>query len=228
MKDSLKLLAVAAIAGAATTALAGIFGGISPAARRADAKVTGDYVEARTASVFCGACHYNGELMSLGQDALLAWNFDGGSYHGVSLKGVRAFAAVTGNENLSLHDSAHKTQLVIDTGATSEQASAVAALIKEKCGTELGEIVQVTRAPVSFTHNDTGYVVASQGFAELNVSYRTDKSCCTMPGMVWYSPISPIDHRMVGFTESASFNGALTQPWSRTGEDSAFYGAIAF
>ena len=166
MKDSLKLLAVAAIAGAATTALAGIFGGLSPTARRADTKITGDYVEARTASVFCGACHYNGELMALGQDALLAWNFDGGIYHGVSLKGVRAFAAVTGNENLSLHDTAHKTQLVVDISATTEQANAVAALLKEKCGGGAGRNrTDHPCASVAFTHNETGYAVASQGFA---------------------------------------------------------------
>jgi hypothetical protein len=223
---SLKLLAVAAIASAATTAFAGLFGGFTPA-HHPDAKITGDYIEARTASVFCGACHYNGELMTTGHDALLAWKFDGGTYRGVSLNGVRAFADVSCAENLSLHDTAHKTQLVIDSSATSEQASAVAALIQEKCG-ELGEISQIISAPVSFSHTDAGYEVDTPGFAHLNVNYRTDNSCCVMPGLVWYTPLSPIDHRMVGFTESAGYSGNMTPPWSREGEDSAFYGAIAF
>ncbi len=224
---SLKLLAVAAIAGAATTAFASIFGGVSPK-HPANTKITGDYIEARTASVFCGACHYNGELMTTGNDALLAWNFSGGTYHGVSLKGLRAMAAITCAENLSLHDTGHKTQLIIDTAATSEQAAAVTALLQEKCGTELGQIVQTTRAPISFTHNETGYIASSDSIAQLTVSYRTDNGCCVMPGLVWYTPISPIDHRMVGFTESATYNGPITDRWNRSGEDSAFYGAIAF
>ena len=36
-------------------------------------KIAGDYVEARTASVFAGACHYNGELVTTGRDAIMAW-----------------------------------------------------------------------------------------------------------------------------------------------------------
>ena len=40
--------------------------------------LAGDYVEARTASVFCGACHFNGEYMSTGNDAVAAWHFTSG------------------------------------------------------------------------------------------------------------------------------------------------------
>ena len=32
----------------------------------------GDYVEVRTASVFAGACHYNGEVVTTGRDAMMA------------------------------------------------------------------------------------------------------------------------------------------------------------
>ena len=185
-------------------------------------------MEARTASVFCGACHYNGELMNTGHDALLAWSFAGGDYHGVNLKGVRAMADVSCLENLSLGDTPHRTQLVIDSVATAQQAAAVRALIQEKCGTQLGSIVEVTRAPISFTHSDTGYLVSVEGFARLEVSYRTDKACCVAPYLVWYDPLAPISHRMVGFTESAAYIGNLTPPWNRSQEDSAFYGEIAF
>ena len=40
----------------------------------ASSTIVGDYVEARTASVFAGACHYNGELVTTGRDAIMAWN----------------------------------------------------------------------------------------------------------------------------------------------------------
>ena len=42
--------------------------------------------------VFCGAATTAAKLMTTGHDALLACKFDGGTYHGVDLKGVRAFA----------------------------------------------------------------------------------------------------------------------------------------
>src|SRR5260370_38698441 len=50
--------------------------------------VKGDYVEARTASVFAGACHFNGEAVTPGQDALMAWNIQSGPWNGGDLGGT--------------------------------------------------------------------------------------------------------------------------------------------
>src|SRR5947199_10518865 len=61
--------------------------------------VQGDYVEVRTASVFAGACHFNGEVVTTGRDALMAWNVTSGSWNGVNLNGVRAIAIVNSEEN---------------------------------------------------------------------------------------------------------------------------------
>ena len=66
---------------------------LSPSRAEAD-HLSGDYVEARTASVFAGACHYNGELTTTGRDAVMAWNITTGSWDGVRLAGVRALAVV--------------------------------------------------------------------------------------------------------------------------------------
>src|SRR6188474_3381125 len=68
----------------------------------------GDYVEVRTASVFAGACHYNGEVVTTGRDALMAWNVTSGKWQGVDLTGVRAMAIVTADANLS-DDQAPRT-----------------------------------------------------------------------------------------------------------------------
>ena len=42
-----------------------------------------------------------------------------------------------------------------------------------------------------------------------------------MPGLVWYTPISPIDQRMVGFTESATFNSAASRSLGAAPEKTA-------
>lgn len=223
---TIKFLVVAALAGAATTVFAGLSGNLFRSAP--PAKISGDYVEARTASVFCGACHYNGELVTTGNDALLAWSFDAGDYHGVSLKGVRVMAAVTCDENLARDLSPHRAQLAVDTGATEQQVAAVRDLLQEKCGSQIGTIVSVSRTQIAFTHSDTGYLVTARGFGTLNVSYRTDNSCCVQPGLVWYDPLSPIAGRKVGYTEFAQSTAAISPRWEREGEDSAFYGPIAF
>src|SRR4029434_3240044 len=75
--------------------------------------VKGDYVEVRTASVFAGACHYNGELTTSGREALMAWNVKSGQWHGVDLAGVRVLAIVSSAENLSQENSARQAEILI-------------------------------------------------------------------------------------------------------------------
>jgi len=193
------------------------------------APIAGDYVEARTASVFAGACHYNGELVTTGQDAVAAWSFSGGTWHGVDLAGVRAVAAIGSESNLGQEHAARKTALVVDSAASDAQAQAVASLLKEKCREGLGEIVSVRRAAVKFSHVASDYTVKAEGFATMSVQPMPNNECCAQPNNVWYSPLAPVDHRKVGFTKDAAFTGGtVSDPWQREGENSAFYGSFTW
>ena len=87
------------------------------------AAVKGDYVEVRTASVFAGACHYNGELVTTGRDAIMAWNVTEGTHNGVNLAGAKAIAVVGSQANLIDDQAVRKAELVID-AATDAQANA--------------------------------------------------------------------------------------------------------
>lgn len=194
----------------------------------ADTKITGDYVEARTAAVFAGACHYNGELVTTGRDAVLAWNFTGGTFRGVDLNGVRAVAAVNAKDTLGDPQAPRKWELVIDSAASTRQAEAAQALIQSKAAAQLGQLTTVRRAPISFTHGSSGYTVDAEGFAQLVVQHMTDDTCCTSPNMVWFEPLSPVQGRKVGFSELTRYSGSISDPWQRVGENNAFYGPIAF
>jgi hypothetical protein len=201
---------------------------ISPKAN-SNNKVTGDYVEVRTASVFAGACHYNGELVTTGRDAVAAWSFTSGSYDGTDLTGVRAAAAVTSDANLGEQLAARKVELVVDSRATEAQAAAVRSLLAAKCGAQLGQIVAVRRAPISFAHVDRKYDIKVAGFASMAVEPMPNDECCAQPNLVWYSPLSPCENRKVGYTEHADYTaGTLADRWQREGENSAFYGAFSF
>jgi len=194
----------------------------------AQQKVTGDYVEVRTASVFAGACHYNGELVTVGKEAIAAWNFTAGAWHGIDLSGVRAMAAVSSDANLG-EQAARKVELIVDSAATDAQAKAVAGLLQEKCGKQLGTVVATRRAPVRFEHDAAGYQVKSAGYAAMSVSPMPDAACCKQPSLVWYSPLTPVTGRKVGFTQSAAYTaGTVGDAWERDGENSAFYGSFAF
>jgi hypothetical protein len=199
----------------------------SPAAAGSSA-IRGDYVEARTASVFAGACHYNGELVTTGHEAVAAWNFASGSWEGVSLAGVRAVAAVASDANLG-QQSARKTELVVDSSASEAQVKAVASLLKQRCGQSLGQIVSVRRGAIAFKHTANDYRINADGFAALSVRPMPNGECCKQPNLVWYTPLSQLEQRKVGYTQSAAYTaGTVGDAWERAGENSAFYGTFSW
>jgi hypothetical protein len=189
--------------------------------------IRGDYVEVRTASVFAGACHYNGEVTTTGRDALMAWNVSSGKWQGVDLSGVRAMAIVSGSENLSDNNGARQSEIVIDRSATRSQAMAMLNVLKEKYATSLGKIVSVRNAPISFVRSGRTYSVAADD-AAIDVEAMPNDLCCKMPNLVWYTPLVSLENRKVGYTLKALYSGsAVSEPWTRSGENSAFYGSFA-
>ncbi|HVS73405.1 MAG TPA: DUF1326 domain-containing protein [Phycisphaerae bacterium] len=190
--------------------------------------LSAQYVEARTASVFAGACHYNGELVTIGQDAVLAWHVTGGVWNGVDLSGVNAMAAVDSSDNLG-ENAPRKSELVIDTHASNAQAAAFADMVRSKLHAQLGDLTAVRRGPVTFSHGDGNYVVEAPNFGEMSVQPMPNGECCKQPNLVWYSPLIPLEGRKVGYTQSSAYSaGHVGDPWERSDENSAFYGTYSF
>jgi hypothetical protein len=188
--------------------------------------VRGDYVEVRTASVFAGACHYNGEVVTTGRDAMMAWNVTSGKWNGVDLGGVRAMAIVNSQSNLSEENASRQAEVIIDSSASSAQADAMLSALKEKYASSLGRIVEVRHAAITFEHKGREYSVKADD-ATINVEAMPNDLCCKMPNLVWYTPLVGLENRKVGYTSHASYGGhKVTDPWSRSGENSAFYGTF--
>lgn len=190
--------------------------------------IRGDYVEARTASVFAGACHYNGELTTTGRDALLAWSVGEGSWNGVRLAGVRAVAVLSSDANLADTHAARRSELIVDSSATDAQAAAFVEALKGSYADALGKVVSVKRAPVVFRHDGDSYSVGASGAGALNVDAMPDNLCCRMPQLVWYEPLVPLAGRKVGYTKKANYvGGEVGDAWERAGENGAFYGSFS-
>jgi len=202
--------------------------GVALSPSRAEANnLKGDYVEARTASVFAGACHYNGELTTTGRDAVMAWNVTAGSWDGVSLAGVRALAVVGADANLVDAQAQRRSELVVDSSATDAQAAALLKAFKSRYASALGEVVKVRRAPIIFRHDASAYSVGTFSVA-LNVEAMPDNLCCRMPQLVWYEPLVPVEGRKVGYTRKATYaGGSVGDSWERAGENGAFYGGFS-
>src|SRR6267143_5007288 len=127
-------------------------GAVALTSQAENTSVKGDYVEVRTASVFAGACHYNGEVTTTGRDALMAWNVTSGSWEGVDLKGVRAIAVVSADDNLSNAQAGRRSELIIDKAASHAQAVAMLDAIKSRYADTLGQIISVRTAAIDFKH----------------------------------------------------------------------------
>ena len=57
-------------------------------------QIRGDYIETRSADVYTGQCFANGEVNLVGDEAILAWHVQSGSWEGVPLDGLTIAAAV--------------------------------------------------------------------------------------------------------------------------------------
>jgi Protein of unknown function (DUF1326) len=187
----------------------------------------GDYVEVRTASVFAGACHYNGEVVTTGRDAMMAWNVTSGKWQGVDLTGVRAMAIVTADANLSDDQAARSTELIIDSQASAAQSQAMLNALKQKYAAALGNVVTVRNEAITFNRNGRNYNVKADD-ATIDVEAMPNDLCCKMPNLVWYKPLVGLENRKVGYTVHAGYSGkVIGTPWSRSGENSAFYGSFS-
>src|SRR5688500_16658603 len=187
----------------------------------------GEYVEVRTASVFAGACHYNGEVVTTGRDAMMAWNVSSGKWQGVDLTGVKVIAVVSADANLAEGHAARQSEIIIDSHASRTQALAMVNALKEKYAASLGKVVEVRSAPVSFERNGRTYAVVTND-AAINVEAMPNDLCCKMPNLVWYTPLVGLENRKVGYTSKALYSGRVVgEPWSRSGENSAFYGSFS-
>jgi hypothetical protein len=209
--------------------LAILCGALLPGSRAEVNSLKGDYVEARTASVFAGACHYNGELTTTGRDALMAWRVASGRWNGVDLAGMRAMAVVSADANLSDVQATRRSELIVDGSASSAQMIAMADALKHIYATTLGKVVSVRSAPIEFKHENRSYSVNSSNTVTIDVEAMPDDLCCKMPQLVWYEPLVPLANRKVGHTIKALYaSGPVGDAWQRDSENSAFYGSFSF
>ena len=202
-------------------------GALAFSSQAENVSLRGDYVEVRTASVFAGACHYNGEVVTTGRDAMMAWKVTSGKWQGIDLSGVRVLAVVSADANLAENNAGRQSEIIIDSQASRQQALAMVNALEQKYAASLGRVVEVRTAPIRFERNGRTYAVVTDE-AAINVEGMPNDLCCRMPNLVWYAPLVGLENRKVGYTSKALYKGKVVgEPWSRSGENSAFYGTFS-
>jgi len=191
------------------------------------APVSGTYVEARTAAVYAGACHFGGQYTTQGREAVLGWHFEAGSHGGVSLAGTDLVLVVAGDQNLDAETVQRKSVLYLDAGAAPEARAAARAWLEQTHAGVVGELVRVETAPVEVGRDGDAFRLSAGSGVELKGSALPERECCRMAYNVWYEPFEAVSGRLVG--NALAFRAdepALERSWSRTGENDVFFGAF--
>ena len=190
--------------------------------------VQGEYLEARSVSVYVGACHYGAEYVEGGREATLVWNIHQGTWQGVSLEGLIVVAVVTGQNNLAIDTGTRRSVLYLDEKATSEQRTAVADLMAAKRSEILGEIVSIESTPIAFSKEGVQYDLRVAEVLTLSVS-RYPCQNCTQPHQIWYKPLEQLDTPVVGKSTAYRYQDKILSVTWNCGEDTnnVFVGSFA-
>lgn len=190
--------------------------------------VQGEYLEARSVSVYVGACHYGAEYVEGGREATLVWNIHQGTWKGVSLEGLTVVAVVTAQNNLAIDTSTRRSVLYLDEKATSEQRTALIDLMTTKRSEILGEIVSTENAPITFGREGLEYDLRVGEVLTLSVS-RYPCQNCTQPHQIWYKPLEQLDTPIVGKSTVYCYQDKILSVTWNDGEDTnnIFVGSFA-
>jgi hypothetical protein len=194
-------------------------------AASAASAVSGDYIESRSLSVYAGACHYGGEAVTAGQEAVMAWKIKNGAWAGQNLDGLSVVAVVNGPDNLALDPNGHRTLLYVDQSASPKQRDALVNLLATNYGKVLGDVVAVKSDAVKFDMKDKSYRVRVPG----SVYVAADKypcAKCVMPHQVWYEPFVPVTDAQVAHTVRTEFKASVPNfsTWNKMDADSVYIG----
>jgi len=196
-------------------------------AAASDQEVSGHYVEARSASVYAGACHFGSEYTTQGRQAVMAWALDGGSEHGVPLAGVQLVAVVSAQGNLAEQGSARESVVYLDADLPQDVRTAALSWLEREHGDALGTVRRVKTGDVSVDSTGERYAVQVAGLVHVAGEAMPDRACCSMPENVLYQPLTAVDGRLVGQSEVLEVSDPDVGPsFVRRAENDAFVGTI--
>jgi hypothetical protein len=191
--------------------------------------VTGDYIEARSCNIYVGACHAQGEYVTAGRQAILAWKVREGSSNGVSLNGLGAIALVTADRNLGDPEAQRKTVLYLDASAGPAQRDAFEALLRQRSAAALGEVVAVKTTSIAIDRTSDQLQVDAPGVATLKAQMEPGQLCCRQKYQVWYDPFVAVKNAKIGYSVLDQFSEpTLKTAWSGSDQNNTYFGEFSF
>src|ERR1700676_1926620 len=219
MQHGLRTVVLIALLGLSTTAVG--------------QQIRGDYIETRSADVYTGQCFANGEVNLVGDEAILAWHVESGSWDGVALDGLTVAAAVHANATLGepyANPYPARAVLLVDDQATPQQSSALIAFAHQMGGELLRHAQQVISVPMELAVNPERHGVAllrAGQFATVQTRPVNGKDHVCGNEVTFYPPLTQLTHSMPAVALTDSYRGpGLDVDWESHGRRSAFVGTF--
>ncbi|RPJ61967.1 MAG: DUF1326 domain-containing protein [Acidobacteria bacterium] len=194
--------------------------------------VRGDYVEARTADVYTGACVANGEVNLTGKEAIMAWRVAEGEWNGVPLDGLSVVAVVKADSTLgdvTADSLSAQSVIVVDQKANPAQRQALISLAKTLGGDLLRDVLWVQQRSIEFEtggHGEASVQAGELASLETRCMSSTDHLCGNED--VYYPPLTQVAKPVPAFTLVNAFQGkGLNTTWSNGYKRSAFVATFA-
>lgn len=199
----------------------------------AETKITGDYIETRSADVYTGQCFANGEVGLNGDEAILAWHVRSGSWNGVTLNGLSVVAALKANATLGdpyADPDPTKSVLIVDEQASPAAQRALAAFARHMAGKLLDHVVEIENAPIDMQvlqqHQGRAYVRAGS-FATVETRGINENDHLCGNESTFYPPLTPVTHAMAAVAVTDRYQGqGLGTSWTLHDKRSAFVGTF--
>jgi hypothetical protein len=213
------------------SALLFLFAGISLTAQQ----IRGDYIESRSTDVYVAQCFANGEAGLTGNQALLAWHVQEGSWDGVNLDGLTVAAAVRARATLGDpygEPYPARAVLMVDDAANAAQRRALIALAQHEGGEMLVNIARVEYVPVILDvpqDSRQGHAVLRAGHLATIVTRplnHHDHICGNETN--FYPPLTNVEHATSAVALTDEFHGdGLDSQWSAHGRRSAYIASFS-
>lgn len=193
-------------------------------------QIQGNYVEARNADVYTGACFANSEVNLAGDLAVFGWKINKGTWKGVNIDGLGVAGVVRASHTLGDgFGSAYpvKSVLIVDSKANPEQQLALRGFAQRMAGDLLQDIVRVEVQPIEFEldgsiHQSRAKLTAGTLAAIQTRAIATGDHICANE-INWYDPLTKVDHAMAAVATANKFKGqGLGTTWSSPDKRSAF------
>jgi hypothetical protein len=197
-------------------------------------QIRGDYLETRSADVYTGSCFANGEVNLVGNQAILAWRIESGSWNEVPLDGLTVAAAIRARATLGdpyANPYPAQAVLIVDDQANARQHDALIAFAQHMGGELLRNVEQVISAPMELivNHDKHGVAMLRAGrFATVRTRSLNEGDHLCGNEATFYPPLTETTHAMPAVARTDSYQGpGLGVDWETHDKRSAFVGTFA-